>query len=263
MVGEVANTKYGRAIKRMDRLSQRNDPKKNNRGEPFGNDEWMDRLESGTENPDASRKVNKNVEMAFIVRTNVKYGQTSFSVRLCGSVDVKIDWGDGIVDRVTELSEIVSHAYGEDGEHTVYLFDGRLEEFAVGPDCWGGCVVQSARRRTNANVQVPGYSAWHAPWMGLTPRKTSLKRGIFLMRGCEMDPALPYWDTSRVLDMSFLFAQSKLFERDQSNWNAENVENMDSMFYGMKKSTPKYDALLIEWASQNVCFGVELDPRAS
>ena len=186
----VALRVNGRTTKRMDCLSLRNDLEKGDQDKPFDNDKRTDRRDLGMENRDTRRAIDENEEIAFVVRTKGNYGQTSLSVHLHGSVDVKIHWGNGTVDRVKEPSEFLLHTFAEDGEHTVRLFESRVEEFAVSPDWLGGCVVKSTRPGTNRNVRMPRPLAWRASSMPITPRKTNLKRGFFLMRVYDMDPRL-------------------------------------------------------------------------
>lgn len=65
MVAERVN---GCAIGRMDRLSRKNKPEKDDRNEPFRNNEWTDRHNSGTKNRDASHVV--IITAAFAFATN-------------------------------------------------------------------------------------------------------------------------------------------------------------------------------------------------
>ena len=38
------------------------------------------------------------------------------------------------------------------------------------------------------------------------------------------------WDTSKVIDMSYMFCGAKSFNHDISNWNVSKVKNMSNMF---------------------------------
>ena len=60
------------------------------------------------------------------------------------------------------------------------------------------------------------------------------------------------WNTINVPTMNSMFFGATSFNQDISEWNIISVTNMENMFDNSGLSTTNYDALLIDWAEQNV-----------
>ena len=60
------------------------------------------------------------------------------------------------------------------------------------------------------------------------------------------------WNTINVPTMNSMFFEATSFNQDISEWNIISVTDMENMFDNSGLSTTNYDALLIDWAEQNV-----------
>ena len=56
-----------------------------------------------------------------------------------------------------------------------------------------------------------------------------------MFNGCEsIDSPVNHWDTSRVTDMSRMFADAMVFNQPLGRWNTAKIENMSNLFEGAR-----------------------------
>ncbi len=71
----------------------------------------------------------------------------------------------------------------------------------------------------------------------------------------SFDQDISGWDVSNVGSMQEMFSGAVSFDQDIGGWDVSGVTVMTSMFEGATLSTSNYDALLIDWSSQDVYDG--------
>ena len=143
--------------------------------------------------------------------TSLAEGAT-VTLALDGTVDVTIDWGDGIVEDVNTVGAYV-HDYGVDGIYTVSV-TGSVEAYNSHSN--GGAVSE---RKKLISVDSWGQLGF-----------TSLYRGFF---NCSNLVSLPATSDGiqAVTNMSGMFYYATLFSGDIGRWNTSGVTNMRWMFF--------------------------------
>ena len=74
----------------------------------------------------------------------------------------------------------------------------------------------------------------------ITNSDLSIKRLRFLFRGYEGEVDFGSFDTSKIKDMSYMFANSKIENIDISNFNTEALSDIRNMFYDCEVSNIKF-----------------------
>jgi len=64
------------------------------------------------------------------------------------------------------------------------------------------------------------------------------------------------WDTSNVSMVIQMFQNAISFDQDIGGWDVSSLNSAGYMFFGVKLSTPNYDALLMGWNAQSLLNGV-------
>ena len=69
-------------------------------------------------------------------------------------------------------------------------------------------------------------------------------------------PAVSFWDTSNVINMSYMFSDAgrnaRVFNLDLSSWDTSNVTNINNMFYYTGESTSTFNLDLSSWDTSSV-----------
>jgi surface protein len=151
--------------------------------------------------------------------------------------NIKIDWGDGIEERVSVsqmreerkpmlLVDLLSawHPYPHPGDYVVRIFP----DDSIGP-VW--------LDHLGLGRQYP-YScvAW---WRPLRAVRSLGALGIRSLSGLfkkahHFNLPLSHLDVSNITDLSHMFEEAASFNQPIEKWNVSNVTNMSGMFYGAK-----------------------------
>ena len=194
----------------------------------------------GSEDPAAEFKVKKVGRKSMdLVFDHTKGTGNSVSLPLRGTVDVKIDWGDGSAVETVKAAGFKSHTYATaTGEVTVKIsgsmtafgspFGGkpsdgvpdysklvRVESFGdLGITDWNG-----AFRRATSLVSVPS---------SIPAGATDMNVMFYFAQYFNGD--IGGWDVSEVTNMAFMFSGASKFNQDIGGWDVSKVTNMNCMF---------------------------------
>jgi len=83
--------------------------------------------------------------------------------------------------------------------------------------------------------------------------------GGMFFQAKAFNAAIDAWDVSSVVNMSNMFNGAESFNRNIGSWQVAACENMQKMFANVALFAPKYDSLLIGWASQQLSSNVIFD----
>ena len=153
-----------------------------------------------------------------------------------GTYDFSVDWGDGIVQSITDYSQsLTPHTYAEAGSKTITI-TGTISgwRFANAGDrskivdvsAWGPLRFGNSGGYFHGadNLTI---SATDAPDLTGVTDMSSAFLGATAMTG-----DLSGWDVSGVTDMTSMFRGAEAFDADLSGWNVGSVTSMASMFRG-------------------------------
>ena len=194
--------------------------------------------------------------------TNLGDGGTTVTLALAGTVNARIDWGDGNVEIVT--TESPQHDYGFDGIYTV-LVTGSVTAYnsldnggasserdkLVSVDNWGQVGFTSMYRAfyscrnlvlvpgttdgietvTNMKDMFRNASALNSNISGWDTSNVTSMRYMFL-NASVFNQGIGSWNTSSVTDIGGMFQNASAFDQDISSWNTSNMTNMQSVFDG-------------------------------
>ena len=79
---------------------------------------------------------------------------------------------------------------------------------------------------------------------------SNIKDMSSLFVGTNFNGDISNWNTSNIIDMSFMFYDCESFNQDISDWDVSNVTNMNYMFY---KCT-NFNTDISDWDVSNVKF---------
>jgi surface protein len=159
---------------------------------------------------------------------------TQFRLPLTTSQDLDfvIDWGDGVVERITSHTALeITHTYGTAGIYEIQIrgsilgwrFNGvgdRLKILNISK--WSALNISTDNGFFGcANLTC---SATDAPII------TSLSLANYFYSCTNFNGAIGNWNVSNVTIMSFMFYLATSFNQDISSWNTQNVTNMQGMF---------------------------------
>lgn len=153
-----------------------------------------------------------------------------------------IDWGDGSTEN-GELPFIDSHddndrehVYAEAGSYTVSIY-GMVEG-------WSFQKIPASKDKIVAVTELGDVG-----WKSLN--------GAF--DNCQNLVTVQGGDTSKVYDMSSMFAGASSLQLNVSSWDFAKVEDMDEMFVGVTLPSETYDQLLERIVATTTQGEVELD----
>jgi surface protein len=171
----------------------------------------------------------------FTVVYNTTTSNQQRNLPLTDNVNATIDWGDGSAPEtyiVTSGTSGVNHTYATAGDYTITV-TGTVGRFGseltnnVGLKevvSWGNLGLTSLRgacRNTGFNTLVPNSIPSTVTNLSLMFGNSSL-----------FNRDISGWDTSNVTNTSEMFAGAFAFNQNIGSWNTANVTNMSGMFSG-------------------------------
>jgi len=194
-------------------------------------------------------------DLVLVFDTTLEPG-TTVSVPLGGSVDVVIDWGDGLSDSYTTIG-LKTHTYVAEGEYEVRV-SGSLTGFGENffrpnlTKCLSfgnlgltnlSSAFMNCANFTEAPATLPaGVTNMSSMFFGTSSfnqniggwdtssvtNMFSMFRNSLFNNGGSAD--INDWDTSSVTDMSRMFWISTSFNQNIGGWDTSSVTDMSSMF---------------------------------
>jgi surface protein len=168
------------------------------------------------------------IDMVLLVDTTAPSATTTTTLPLAGTVNVRVDWGDGTSETFT-TSGNKTHTYASAGQYRVRI-EGSLTGFGgiVSRPELVGCVSFGRLGITNM-LRAFRDSA------NFTQAPQRLPIGVTDMREffrlCPLfNGDVSSWNTSSATLMSDMFTSALLFNQNISAWNTSNVTEMASMF---------------------------------
>ena len=152
----------------------------------------------------------------------------TFQLVLYGEGTVRIAWGDGVVESVTD-PHAPSHVYTSDGVYTIRVVGALTGDARLG----------DVHTLFPSAVMLTSLNAWGD--LGLT----SLSGAFF---GAENLMSVPTDLPVSVTDTSFMFRRASSFDGDIGRWDTKNVTDMRSMFVG----AGSFDTDIGDWDTSNV-----------
>jgi surface protein len=181
-----------------------------------------------------------------------------FGLDLAGTVNVSIDWGDNSTSVATTAGQQI-HTYSTSGTYEIKVSGtlteltgggiGTYPEHLVGVSSFGDLGLTSldyAFLGANNLVSVPSVlpstvvslegtfngadSFNHANIGAWDTSKVTDMSGMFA-NASSFNQSLNSWDTGKVTDMSFMFTSAASFNQSLNSWDTSKVTNMSYMFY--------------------------------
>jgi len=206
---------------------------------------------------------------------------TKVTLALAGTVDAKIEWGDGTVETVTTPGPHV-HDYGVDGIYTVTV-TGSVTAYnswdngagwgsdelrkLISVDHWGqvgftsmhrafyGCLnlvsVPSASDGIEAVTDMSFMFAFASSFnsnIGDWNTSSVTDMGTMFGDASSFNQPIGGWDTSSVTDMIWMFYGASAFNGNISDWDVSSVTDMSFMF----GKTLSFDQPIGGWDTSNV-----------
>jgi len=143
-----------------------------------------------------------------------------------------IDWGDGTESTVSSAGT-VSHSYPTAGIYEVGLKSDTIS-LAFGTTAglvditsWGGVVITNATDMFR-DTTIVTISSTGIPTFAENTSVSGMFRNAALFTGAGS--TIGSWDTSNIVDMSYMFYDASQFNQDISGWDVSNVTTMAYMF---------------------------------
>ncbi|MHA7830749.1 MAG: BspA family leucine-rich repeat surface protein [Flagellimonas sp.] len=192
--------------------------------------------------------------------------------------DYTIDWGDGIIEDLTEGNP--SHIYTNPGTYTVAI-NGQFPSIRIDKDLFDfepittlisieqwGTIQWINLESAFHNCENMEYNAIDAPDLSQITSLWNMFRSASKFSGADLNQwdvstvtnmtgmfngtdsnllVVSQWNVENVVQMGIMFRKSE-FNDDLSNWNVSNVEDMGSMF----AYAPNFNGNLSAWDVSNV-----------
>lgn len=155
-----------------------------------------------------------------------------------GVYDFFVDWGDGIIERITEWDQAEkTHVYLAPGVYSIRIAN-ILQGWAFGGlgdkqkildiTQWG---IWKANQTTGcfqgcSNLNVTAED---------TPDLSGATSLESFFNGCNVlvyNSSINNWDVSSATSLRFMFQQCDAFNEDLDNWDVSNVTNFEQVFFG-------------------------------
>jgi len=146
-----------------------------------------------------------------------------------------VDWNnDGNYDLIdTGLTGDVTHDFGTPGTYTIRIrgtfpriffnFSGDREKI-TSIDQWGTIAWSSMEQAFAGTSNIVGNASD-------TPNLTGVTSMLGMFSNSSFNQNIGNWNTSTIIDMSYLFYRNADFNQDIGAWNTSIVTNMSHMFY--------------------------------
>jgi surface protein len=168
------------------------------------------------------------IDLVLLVDTTAPSATTTTTLPLAGTVNVRVDWGDGTGEIFT-TSGNKTHTYATGGQYRVRV-QGSLTGFGANvsrPELVGclsfgrlGITLLTSGLQASANLtQCPSR---------LPVGVTSL--AAMFLNSTSFNQDISGWDTSNVTNMQGTFRSATSFDQDIGSWDVSNVTNMVSVF---------------------------------
>ncbi len=181
------------------------------------------------------------------------------------SYDFIIDWGDGTIENLLDLSENPTHTYENSGTYLVAIkgdfpaismyntTSDEPEDFPnhesqkalIGIHQWGTGEWETFEYAF-FNADLSEYSAVDPPNLSNVTNMESM----FLLTNFNGD--IGDWDTSNITNMSHMFAYAVTFNQDIGDWNTANVTTMEGMFATYDNYPAQFNQDISGWDVGNV-----------
>ena len=181
----------------------------------------------------------------------VEGAEFTYYTRPDSIIDCDVDWGDGIVDKITSPSDIKwNHIYATGGQYDIsitgqcsapYFSNGGSDtenaSMLTGIKQWGDIGATDWNNAFNKCINFNSITT--IDQFGKNVINTS-----YMLAYCEkFNEDISNWDTSQVADMSGMFNGASAFNQSIDAWDVSAVTNMDAMFY----STDNFNQPLNSW----------------
>lgn len=153
------------------------------------------------------------------------------SVYFKGTVNVEIDWGDGIIEQRTSGATI-NHQYASSGTYFIKI-SGELGGFGLptgldknriyGIHSWGNLGLTDLSYACQQMINLQKI----APIPSTVTNTSSM-----FNNNNTFNQDISKWDVGNVTNMSAMFAAAAAFNQDISKWDVSSVTDMSNMFNG-------------------------------
>jgi len=178
-----------------------------------------------------------------------------FELGLFGSVNVHINWGDGLTDDVS-VEGPFPHTYTDSGQYTI-IVSGSLTgfgQFLSGEQSplIGAQYLTAVRSFGQLGIESLIFSFWGSNNLvdvpAILPSTVTNLYGLF-HGATSFNQNIGGWDTSKVTNMSVMFRYATSFNQSLGSWDVGQVGDMSNMLDGSGLSVDNYDATLNGWAN--------------
>ena len=185
--------------------------------------------------------------------TSKEPANNTISIPLAGTVNVRVEWGDGTWNQYT-TSGFKTHTYASAGTYTVEVF-GTMTSLDHGT----GANTTSNKRKLVAclsfgNLGITNMTRAFRGCSNLAYAPSSLPSGVTncseMFRDCTSfnHPGPASWSVSSVTNMSGMFRGCSAFNADISRWSTTSATNMTDMF----RDCAAFAANLSGWSTGSV-----------
>ncbi len=179
-----------------------------------------------------------------------------------GNYCFTIEWGDGSIERITEVSDayFIEHTYSTSGIYEVKIY-GTCEGFGYQNEFkgnngagtlidvveWGQVSLHSQGYQFSRCQDLVSFSASD------TLDTSNITNMTYMFSG-EWNTPVPFngdlsdWDTSNVTNMTSMFSCTSAFNQDISNWFTSSVTDMSRMF----QKAVAFNQDIGNWITSNV-----------
>ncbi len=191
---------------------------------------------AGNHNPAVSQfSITYQTPLTLVYNTTLSDG-TGIDLPLgtAGTVNVTVDWGDGLSDTYTATG-IKTHTYASEGIYTVKVY-GSLDHFGYGPNHVSSINNDKLTDIIDfGNLGITDLSGGARGASNLTAVPADLPANVTDLRNMFRDASsftqdLNGWDVSQVQQMSAMFWGAGNFNGNISSWNTGAVTSMNSIF---------------------------------